>query len=412
MTQLRKLLIVTSTLPADSADPVPAFVQDQILFLKQAHPDLELHVVAPHNAYAKTRSQKHAAFTEYRFHYLWPRRLELLAGRGIAPALKAHAWLYFAIPFLFFFEALAVFRLARKIKPDVLYVHWFMPQAVAVALVARMLRLPLVFTTHASDVAVLKKIPGSKRLVRSICRQAVAYTAVSEQTADRLRWFWPSDAAELESKLTIIPMGTNLEGPTLPTKDPLPGKQVITFIGRLVERKGVADLITAFKTVHAEYPASYLVIAGDGQDRKKFEQLVQASALEDFIDFPGYLQDQEKANLFARTDILCLPSIDDGNGAEGLPVVLMEGLAAGKIVVSSNVTGAQEYLTDGQDGYLYPQKDVIALEARLREALASKLQARVAMQTAARELASNFGWPKVAEQHYTVLQDAFTTSHD
>lgn len=417
MNNMQKLLIVTSTLPASSSDPVPAFVSDQVSALKQLHSDLDIHVLAPHNAYAKTHTKtKHQDYTEYRFHYLWPHRFELLTGRGIAPALKAHKWLYAVVPFLFLCEAIATYRSARRLKPDVLYLHWFMPQAVATFLVARRLHLPLVFTTHASDVAVLKKIPGAKKLVRAICRQTVACTAVSQQTADRLRYFWPADGperAQLEAKLSIIPMGTDLPKtatPAAPTS--YPGKQVITFIGRLVGRKGVADLLTAFQTIHQTFPDTVLIVAGEGQDRDRFETLArQAGLTDDACIFPGYVSGQTKTDLLARTDILCLPSINDGVHAEGLPVVFMEGLAAGKITVASNVTGAQECVQSGINGYIFPEHDTSALTQALQTVLQLPVANRQAVQAAARELAHNFSWPKVAEQQYTVLQDAYHAYH-
>lgn len=411
---LKRILVVTSTLPADAQDPVPAFVQDQLRALKQLHPELAIHVLAPHNTYADTHSQQHAAYQEYRFHYAWPHHLERLAGRGIAPALKAQPWLYAIVPGFMLAEAVATWRLIRRLRPDVLYVHWFMPQAVATFLVARLLGVPLVFTSHASDVAVLKKIPGGRRLVQTICRQVAAYTAVSRQTAERLKWFWPLSNQALESKLSIIPMGTDLPASNhkAPT-DLLPGKQVITFIGRLVARKGVADLITAFASVHATNSNTHLVIAGDGQDRAAFAKQIEAAGLTDACTFTGYVHGQTKAQWLARTDILCLPSLGGENDTEteGLPVVLMEGLAAGAIVVASDATGAQEYLQPGVDGYLFKQHDVSALTNHLTAILKLKQPARIAISQSARHTAEHFSWPKVAAAHYTVLQDAYTAYH-
>jgi glycosyltransferase involved in cell wall biosynthesis len=412
---LRRILITTSTLPASADDPVPAFVHDQVIALKKEHPELEIHVLAPHNAYTKTEAYvEHPDYIEHRFHYFWPHRLELLAGRGIAPALKAHKWLYLAIPFLFLFEMMATYRLAKRLKPSLLYVHWFTPQGITAAPVAKRLRIPLVFTTHASDVAILKKFPFTKKLVTAICRQAVSYTAVSEQTAERLRSFWPADqVTNLEAKLHIIPMGTDdvdtlNTSATLPADQSLPGKQVIYFIGRVVSRKGIFDLVEAFSMIHKANDNAVLVIAGDGQDKAALEQKVQELGLNDAVHFVGYVNGDTKAAWLNRADIVCIPSVNEGAHAEGMPVTYMEALAAGKIVVASDVSGAQEYTKSGVDGYIFPERNVQELAAALTTVLNLNPDEAAIMGKAAQTLSTNFSWPKVAAEHYTVLQDAVT----
>lgn len=397
--KLRTIVVATSTLPASPDDPVPAFVSDQLSAIHALHPELDIHVLAPHNAYTKTRNHtRHTAFQEYRFHYLWPRRLELLAGRGIGPALKAHKWLYLAIPFLFIREYRALRRLVKQVRPDILYVHWFTPQALIAAPIARRHAIPLVFTTHASDIAVLKVIPKISTVIQAVCRQAAAYTAVSDMTADRLRAFWPTQTP-LENKLTIIPMGTHL--PTIEPTDSV--RQTIVFIGRLVSRKGVADLITAFASLKT---TARLIIAGDGQDQIRLQQHAKQAGVNDRCQFVGYVSGQAKADLLARATILCLPSINEGLHGEGLPVVLMEGLAAGACIVASDATGAQEYITDGKDGYIFPQGNTTALADQLQTCLDLTKSQSSAVHTAARLLAQNFSWPIIAKRHYTVLSDA------
>ncbi len=412
---LRRILITTSTLPVGADDPVPAFVRDQAIALKVLHPELDIHVLAPHNAYTETHGYvEHENYTEHRFHYLWPHKLELLAGRGIAPALKAHKWLYAAIPFLFLFEMIATYRMAKRLKPDLLYVHWFTPQGITAAPVAKCLHLPLVFTTHASDVAILKKLPLVSKLVSAICGQAAGYTAVSEQTAERLRHFWPpGKRAQLESKLHIIPMGTGSvdvqrNEAIVPKDQQLSGKQVVFFIGRLVSRKGIFDLVRAFDGVRKASPEAVLVIAGDGQDKGALRREVDRLQLTDSVRFVGYVGGETKAAWLNRADIVCIPSVNEGAHAEGMPVSYMEALAAGSIVVASDVSGAQEYTKNGVDGYIFPQRDVSALTLVLTNVLALRPADATSMRAAARRLGENFGWPKVAAEHYTVLHDAVT----
>src|SRR4051812_3605982 len=105
--------------------------------MKRAYPNLDITVLAPHNAHSKTkRYTKQECYDEYRFHYFWPFRWEKLTGRGIQPALRKNKLLYFELPFLFIAEFFATWRVIRRTKPDLLYAHWFTPQAITGALAA------------------------------------------------------------------------------------------------------------------------------------------------------------------------------------------------------------------------------------------------------------------------------------
>ena len=150
-----RVLVAASTFAANDGDPVPAFVRDQIIALQDIQPDLKVSVLAPHDKRSGTKSfTRHDAYDEYRFHYFWPFSYEKLAGRGIMPALKANPLNYFLIPPFFLGEFIALHRLTRRIKPDVLYAHWFTPQGIVCRWVGFFTGTPFVFTTHASDVDV------------------------------------------------------------------------------------------------------------------------------------------------------------------------------------------------------------------------------------------------------------------
>jgi hypothetical protein len=192
---VKHILVVTSTFPVSDDDPVPAFVKDQLIALKQQYPELKISVLAPHDKRSRTkRITHHEHYDEYRFHYFWPYAAEKLAGRGIMPALKANPLNYFLIPFLFVGKFVAAWRLAQKLGPTVIYAHWFTPQAIIARWVGALIRIPFVFTTHAADVDVWHKIPViGKYVVRSNASKAHAITAVSRRSMAKLeRFFTPT----------------------------------------------------------------------------------------------------------------------------------------------------------------------------------------------------------------------------
>lgn len=134
----------------------------------------------------------------------------------------------------------------------------------------------------------------------------------------------------------------------------------IIFIGRLAAIKGVALLIDAVDELIQTVPRLRLTLVGDGPERSQLEAQVAALGLADHVTFTGYLGQKDVAARLARADIFALPSF-----AEGVPVVLMEAMAAGLPVVTSQVAGISELVGDGVSGYCIPPGDLRSLTTRL-----------------------------------------------
>lgn len=401
------VLVVASTFPAHDEDPVPAFVKDQVISLHSAYPEMSFSVLAPHDKRSNTKSYvRYKDYDEYRFHYFWPFGLEKLAGRGIMPALKANPLNYFLIPFLFIGEFVALLRLTLRTKPDILYAHWFTPQAVIARWVGFFTKTPYVFTTHASDVDVWHKIPLiGGWMVRSNARRARAFTAVSTRSMSKLEAFFNKvEWDRLKTRGAIIPMGVNI--PKTKPKTTVNGTkhQTIVFIGRLAEKKGVQYLLQAFSEVHAVRPNTQLVIAGDGPLLANLKDRSTSLGIKDSVSFPGFVSGVTKEKLIASADVYAVPSIITKSGdAEGLPVSLLEGLSYGNICVATYESGADDILTDGKDGFLVPEKDSGALRNAIDKSLALSSDDKRKMSKNARTTAEQFSWQKAARRYYEFL---------
>lgn len=404
---MSRVLVVASTFPASETDAVPAFVRDQVIAMKQLDASLNFSVLAPHDKRSNTVSfRSHKYYDEYRFHYAWPSSFEKLAGRGIMPALQANPLNYLLIPALFLGEFIALYRLVRHTKPDTIYAHWFTPQAINARIVGSLTKTPFVFTTHASDVSVWHKLPVvGPLIVRSNVRKAKAFTAVSRRSMDKLAWFFsPTEWDLLKLRTCIIPMGVNLpEVSASNIKQPEPYS--ILFVGRLAEKKGVQYLLPAFKGLLDTLPAAKLTVAGDGPwlDRLK-TQAAKLGLTSEQVSFPGYVTGAAKQDLINSHLVFVVPSIITESGdAEGLPVSLMEGLAAGKLCIASVESGADDIISEGKDGYLVPQKDPASLRTALQTALTQEESAVSEMSRLARETAIQFSWPHIASEHISFL---------
>ncbi len=343
--------------------------------------------------------------------YLLPERMQQLVYPAIQPNIRHNRWLGLQVPLLLLAEFVALVRLMRQIRPDVLYSHWFTPQGIVGGFACMLLHVPHVFTSHSSDVQILRSLPLlGPWLVRYLVRRVAACSVVSRRSLEKLRAFFSdADWAQLEQRVRIIPMGVDVGAlQALPgqSESPVPSGPVILFMGRLSEKKGITYLLQAFERLCAtggEFPAE-LWIAGDGELAPRIEAEIAERRLQRRVRMLGYLVDGEKAGALVAAHVLVVPSIvtEDGD-AEGLPVSLMEGLAAGKLCVATDVSGADELIVDGENGLLVGQKDVAALADALARALAMDNRAASTMRRKARDTAASLDWSLVAERHWEHL---------
>jgi glycosyltransferase involved in cell wall biosynthesis len=142
-------------------------------------------------------------------------------------------------------------------------------------------------------------------------------------------------------------------------RDPA-GAPVLLFVGRLAAIKGLGLLLDAVAALRAHFPALRLVLVGDGPDRARLEARAAAPDLAGAVEFTGYRSQAEVAAYLEACDLFVLPSF-----AEGVPVVLMEAMAARRPVVATRVAGVAELVADGESGLLVAPGDPAALTAAI-----------------------------------------------
>ncbi|MEM6441635.1 MAG: glycosyltransferase family 4 protein [Pseudomonadota bacterium] len=161
-----------------------------------------------------------------------------------------------------------------------------------------------------------------------------------------------------------------------PQRDP--ERPLLLFVGRLARIKGLGVLLEAFAKVREAHSTVRLRLVGDGPDRAWLEAKAKTLGVAEHVEFTGYQSQDQVTEHLAQSDILVLPSF-----AEGVPVVLMEAMAAGVPVIASRVAGVQELVEDGVSGFAVPPGDVETLGTRI-EALLRSEETREHMSVAGR----------------------------
>lgn len=223
--------------------------------------------------------------------------------------------------------------------------------------------IPYSFTLHGPDIFFE---PHHWRLDAKIARAAFV-ACISDFCRSQAMVF--SDRSHWD-KLHVVHCGIDPARYAGPTQEM---GQELLFVGRLAAVKGLPVLFDALKSALTVRPDLRLTLIGDGPDRKQLEAEVKDLGLSRAVTFAGYKGQSEVAKALKASDLLVLPSF-----AEGVPVVLMEAMAAGKPVVTTRIAGVPELVEDGVSGLLVPPGDSDALAAAICAALSdSRTHARM-----------------------------------
>ena len=173
------------------------------------------------------------------------------------------------------------------------------------------------------------------------------------------------------------------------------GKPVVLYLGRLLERKGVAVLIEAFSGLQKEMNDSVLVIAGEGEERKKLENLCLKLKVESVL-FVGYVDEKDKCLYYSMADVFVLPSV--AHSGEVWDLVLNEAMSLGKPVISTKAAGASyDMIKNGVNGYIVKDGDVKALSKAIEELLKNP-EVKKKMGAASKRIVENsFTFDKMVE---------------
>lgn len=238
-------------------------------------------------------------------------------------------------------------------------------EATAALVAARLSRARFSFELHNPYTFV-----EGCSMLRWKLRAADLATAVSDDARRRAIGLAP----DVASRIVIVRCGVDLDG--VPARRE--GGPDVVAVGSLVPRKGHDVLVRALGRLAATRPGLSALVVGDGPERARLEALAAEIAAP--VRFVGALPEDEAWALAASARVAALACVtaDDGD-EDGIPVALVEAMAAGTPVVSTPVGGIAELLEDGEAGLLVPARDPVALAAAIERLLDDEpLRARLA----------------------------------
>ena len=236
-------------------------------------------------------------------------------------------------------------------------------------LTATLSGIPYSFTIHGPDIFYQ---PMRWRIDEKIARAAFV-ACISDFCRSQAMLF---SERQHWDKLHVVHCG--IDPARYDTPSTAPGDHLL-FVGRLAAVKGVPVLFDALAIARQTRPNLHLTLIGDGPERKMLEAEATTLGLTDAVTFAGYRTSDEVALALRDTDALVLPSF-----AEGLPVVLMEAMAARVPVIATRIAGIPELVDHGVNGALVPPGDSTALATAILDVLSDATRRR-AMGDAGRD---------------------------
>lgn len=282
----------------------------------------------------------------------------------------------------------SVSRVLWRTRPDIVHVHFVDYPLLYWLLLRPIFRFKLGITGHGSEVTALLQPSGRGSLPRKLFPALVAScdfrTATSPQIALALATLSGRNVVTIENGIDVDFWQAKAGTSRNPWR--------LICVGRLSPEKGQAILLQALAKLARSWPQLECVIIGEGSQRAPLEESTRQLGLSHMVTFAGLLTPTKIRDEFERASIFVLPSL-----AEGLPLALLEAMAAGLAIVASNVGGVPDVVKDGANGILVAASDSVELAVAIRRLLNDRCE-RDRMASCARREASFHSLASTTEQ--------------
>jgi 1,4-alpha-glucan branching enzyme len=291
-------------------------------------------------------------------------------------------------------------RAIGKLKPDIIHAesHLFLPSTQAISKANKM-GIPSIISVHG--------VFASRGFITNLFQKTFIQTLGLGvfRKADLIVCLTLSDAREISTygisakKIRLVPnaIDTNLFVPNSIKDDSL-----IVWVGRYVNEKGIEYLIRAAKIIQEKHKDIRFLLIGYGPLKAKMQKLaVDIGIPKGLVIFADRMSRQEIANVLGKAAIFVFPSLK-----EGMPLALLEAMAAGSAVVASNIPGVSDVIEDQYNGLLVkpktPEDIALAIQNLLND---NSLRRRISVN-ARLSIEKNFSKEKMLNNLDAVYQEA------
>lgn len=254
-----------------------------------------------------------------------------------------------------FFRKYLIHKLCKKYKvPDIIHLHgsefekWY----------------------EASNIIIKEKI-------RTLLKECRALIVLGNKWNDAIK--------KIEPEANTIIVNNTVKIPNVVVKWDIPIK--ILYLGVLIKRKGVSDLLLAIKFLKENNILNsrvHFIIAGSGSEEENLKKQADNLEIKEYIDFIGWVSGEKKNILLKNSQILILPSYN-----EGLPIAILEAISYGLPVIATDVGDVSTAVKEGINGFIYQPGDINSL-AKIINKITSDEEKYKKMSKMSRKIAEDY----------------------
>lgn len=268
--------------------------------------------------------------------------------------------------------------MAQGLEFDLIDAHYFYPDGVAAIKLGEALGKPVVVTARGSDINLLARLPGPRRMIVDAARRCAAVITVCQALKDSMVALG-TDA----DHVTVLRNGVDLDAFHPEPRDEARAafglsRFTLVSVGNLLELKGHDLCIRAV----AQMPDTELLIAGSGPEESRLRALAASLGVENRVRLLGRVSQDRLRTLYSAADALVLAS-----SREGWANVLLESMACGTPVLATDVGGSREVVTAPEAGALIAERSASGIKTGV-----SVLRGRMPDRSDTRRFAERFGW--------------------
>jgi len=345
-----KALFLAHAYPRTVGDPVGSFILRLAVALREQ--GVGVVVVAP-SAPGLAATDEIEGIPVERYRYA-SASAETLAYTGTMSAQVRGSWVgRAALAALLAAGSARALTAARRHRVNLVHGHWWFPGGLMGAGVSRLLGLPLITTSHGSDLRLARQVPRATVLLRATVRRSASFTTVSRWLATELESLVPGSSPVVAP----MPIAPGLFEPATER-----ARDRLLFVGKLSEQKGLHHLLEALGRMRTR-PSLDVVGAGRVDDAH-LRSMARELGLDDRITWRPILPQAELAVLYREATALVVPAVE-----EGLGLTAVEALLSETPVVAFASGGVTDAVVHEETGLLVPPGDAAGLAAALDDLL-------------------------------------------
>lgn len=285
---------------------------------------------------------------------------------------------------------------AQKEEICHIHAHFATYPALTALIISRLTRIPFTFTAHAHDIFL------DKTFLKEISKESKAIITISNYNKQYILDYCGNG---ITSKVKVIHCGIDTSEYFAQLKGDDEKENVIISIGRLTEIKGFEYLIRACKIVSQRADFKCHII-GDGPLLPKLNSLIKELNLGDQVFLEGVQDSSRVKEFLEKATLFVMPSVWSKNDSQdGIPIVLMEAMAAGVPVIASRISGIPELVINEETGISFEPGDEMQLAQKIEEVIGNKgLQQKLSLNGRLK-VESDFNITKSAGQLFEIFYD-------